>query len=163
MRRWEDITRDQEQEMHLSQWSHVDAFGSTVLTTTPGMADEMSNRRIRLVSGGRIRPMALLLVGAFSFIGRTTTHPTNRMSATGFAIGDFFASPFTRLAFQPQVRLRGFDRQWINQWWALFVGAGTCWARLFEWRLSDAIVICWVWEYAWLTANWAMRSSDMGF
>lgn len=48
----------------------------------------------QLVNEDTSRPIALLVFVVLSLIGWARTHTANHTSATGFAIGDIFASPF---------------------------------------------------------------------
>lgn len=79
------------------------------------MTAEIPNLVLTFSHEGINRPIALLLIDTVSLIERTVPHPTNHISATGFAIGDFFASPFALVVYQTPVRLRRFDKHRISQ------------------------------------------------
>lgn len=149
--------------MHLSQWGHVDAFMSAVLTTAP---ERQLKTRIAAKNTANGRQDSSNSVSACremssDWMKHETPHQSN-MRCWKRHRGLFCVTslPFFGPAASAPVSLCQ-TAAWpmARTVW----GAGTQWARLFEWHSPGAIVICWVWVCALWTWMCPINSGSTNF
>lgn len=147
--------------MDLSQWGHVDAFMSAVLTTAPNRQVKTRIAAKNKVSGRQDSSNGVSACRELSsdWMKRETPHQSY-MRCWKRHRGLFCVTflPFFPPS-APASLCQTADWPMARTVW----GAGTQWARLFEWHLPGAIVICWVWVCAWWTLKRPINSGSMDF
>lgn len=149
--------------MRLSQWGHVDAFMSAVLTTAPERQLKTRIAAKNAASGRQdsSNSVSACLELSSDWMKHETPHQSY-MRCWKRHRGLFcvtFLPFFGSAASAPVSLCQTAGWPMARTVW----GVGTQWARLFEWHLPGAIVICWVWVCSWWTLKRPINSGSMAF